>query len=284
MASPAPLRMLTPSRSTPLIRVVAEKGTNAQEWMSGSSAMPKRRARATIERPSGVSSATLARSAALTSRCISTPGAGMNSAAWRLPRVMVPVLSRRRTSTSPEASTARPDIASTFFWSRRSMPAMPIAERRAPMVVGMRQTSSAISTTTDTEAPEKTAKGCRVTTAMMKMMVRLASRMLRAISLGVFCREADSTSPMIRSMKVSPGFWVISMTIRSLSTRVPPVTALRSPPASRITGADSPVIADSSTEAIPSTMVPSLGMMSPVSQTTMSPRRSSGAGTPSSVP
>ena len=109
------------------------------------------------------------------------------------------------------------------------MPAIPMAESSAPMVVGMRQTSSAISTTTDTDAPAKSAKGCRVTTAMMKMMVRLASRMLSAISLGVFCREADSTRPMMRSMKVSPGFWVISMTIRSLSTRVPPVTALRSP-------------------------------------------------------
>jgi len=32
------------------------------------------------------------------------------------------------------------------------------------------------------------------------------------------------------------------------------VTALRSPPLSRITGADSPVIADSSTEATPSTI------------------------------
>jgi len=33
---------------------------------------------------------------------------------------------------------------------------------------------------------------------------------------------------------------------------VPPVTAERSPPLSRMTGADSPVIADSSTEAMPS--------------------------------
>ena len=48
-----------------------------------------------------------------------------------------------------------------------------------------------------------------------------------------------------------PGSWVISTTIRSDSTRVPPVTAERSPPDSRITGADSPVIADSSTEAMP---------------------------------
>ena len=58
------------------------------------------------------------------------------------------------------------------------------------------------------------------------------------------------------------------MTIRSLSTRVPPVTALRSPPLSRMTGADSPVMADSSTLAIPSMTSPSPGMMSSASQTT----------------
>ena len=75
-----------------------------------------------------------------------TPGAGKNSVAWRLPRVMVPVLSRRRTSTSPAASTARPEVAMTFAWIMRSMPAMPIAERSPPMVVGMRQTSNATST------------------------------------------------------------------------------------------------------------------------------------------
>ena len=118
-----------------------------------------------------------------------------------------------------------------------------------------------------------------MTTAIRKMSVRLASRMLSAISLGVFWREALSTSEIIRSRKVSPGFCVISMTMRSLSTRVPPVTALRSPPASRMTGADSPVIADSSTLAMPSTMVPSLGITSPASQTTMSPLRRSIAGT-----
>jgi hypothetical protein len=58
---------------------------------------------------------------------------------------------------------------------------------------------------------------------------------------------------------------------------VPPVTALRSPPDSRITGADSPVMADSSTVAIPSVTVPSPGISSPASTTTMSPRVSSAA-------
>ena len=72
-------------------------------------------------------------------------------------------------------------------------------------------------------------------------------------------------------------------TIRSESTLVPPVTAERSPPLSRITGADSPVIADSSTEAMPSMISPSPGMSSPASTTTRSPLRSDDDGTASSL-
>ena len=82
----------------------------------------------------------------------------------------------------------------------------------------------------------------------------------------------------MRSRNDAPGSCVISTTMRSESTRVPPVTALRSPPDSRMTGADSPVIADSSTEAMPSITVPSPGISSPASTTTTSPRASSAAG------
>ena len=84
------------------------------------------------------------------------------------------------------------------------------------------------------------------------MIVRPDSRIVSAISFGVFWREAPSTSAIIRSRKVSPGFAVIRMMSWSDSTLVPPVTAERSPPDSRMTGADSPVIADSSTDATPS--------------------------------
>ena len=66
------------------------------------------------------------------------------------------------------------------------------------------------------------------------MIVSPASRIDRAISFGVFCRSAPSTSAIIRSRNVSPGLAVIRTTISSLSTRVPPVTAERSPPDSRI--------------------------------------------------
>ena len=149
----------------------------------------------------------------------------MNSAASRLPMVIVPVLSSSSVLTSPAASTARPDIASTLRCTSRSMPAMPIAESSAPIVVGIRQTSSATRMTEGLRArPRSSANGCSVATASRKMIVSEASRMFSAISFGVFCRDAPSTSAIIRSMKLSPGFWVISTTIRSDSTRVPPVT------------------------------------------------------------
>src|SRR5579875_589011 len=119
-------------------------------------------------------------------------------------------------------------------------------------------------------------------TASMKMTVSEASRMFSAISYAVFCRNTHSTRAIIRSMKVSPGLAVIFTTTRSDSTRVPPVTADRSPPNSRMTGADSPVMADSSTEATPSTTSPSPGMISPASTTTWSPSWSWVPGTCSS--
>ena len=108
--------------------------------------------------------------------------------------------------------------------------------------------------------------------------------MLSAISFGVFRRSAPSTSAIMRSRNDCPGSCVTSTTSRSESRRVPPVTAERSPPASRMTGADSPVIADSSTEPTPSITSPSAGITWPASTTTMSPRRRSAAATSSRPP
>ena len=93
-----------------------------------------------MERPSGVSSAREDSWAASASSSRVTPVTGRNSLACRLPRVMVPVLSSSSVLTSPAASTARPDMASTLRCTSRSMPAMPIADSSAPIVVGIRQT------------------------------------------------------------------------------------------------------------------------------------------------
>ena len=107
------------------------------------------------------------------------------------------------------------------------------------------------------------------------MIVSPARRIVRAISLGVFWRLAPSTRAIMRSRNVSPGFEVILTVTSSESTRVPPVTADRSPPLSRMTGADSPVMADSSTVARPSTTSPSPGITSPATTTHRSPIRKS---------
>ncbi len=65
---------------------------------------------------------------------------------------------------------------------------------------------------------------------------------------------------------------MITLTIiLSDNTLVPPVTELLSPPASRITGADSPVIALSSMLAKPSIISPSVGIVSPITQINTSP-------------
>ena len=202
----------------------------------------------------------------------------------RLPNVIVPVLSSSSVSTSPAASTERPEVAMTLKRTSRSMPAMPMAESRPPIVVGMRQMSSAIKTVADTSVPEYLAIGHNVTQTIRKMRVRPDSTIDSANSFGVFWRSAPSTSAIIRSMKVEPGAAVIFTLMKSDSTVVPPVTADRSPPASRMTGADSPVIANSLTEATPSTMSPSPGMIAPASTSTTSPRRRSSAFTPSTRP
>ncbi len=77
----------------------------------------------------------------------------MKAVAWRLPRVIVPVLSRSSTSTSPAASTARPEVAITLACIMRLMPATPIADSSPPIVVGMRHTRSAIRAVIVTGTP-----------------------------------------------------------------------------------------------------------------------------------
>src|SRR5260370_76962 len=89
--STAPLRMETPSRSMPLIRVCAENGT--KRALSGAISRPRSPyfslARTTIERPSGVSSESEASCAASPNSAASRPGSPRNSVACRLPRAAV---------------------------------------------------------------------------------------------------------------------------------------------------------------------------------------------------
>ena len=109
-----------------------------------------------MERPSGVSSASEASWAASATSSSVCPCAGKKADAMRLPSVIVPVLSSSSVCTSPAASTARPHMARTLRCTSRSMPAIPIADSNAPMVVGTRQTNRPTSTMIDRHrrAPE----------------------------------------------------------------------------------------------------------------------------------
>ena len=95
-----------------------------------------------IDFPSGVSSEAEDNIHASIKLRLSKPSTGKKSVALRLPIVMVPVLSSRSVSTSPAVSTALPDLVITFARSARSIPAIPIAESKPPIVVGIRQTKS----------------------------------------------------------------------------------------------------------------------------------------------
>ena len=116
------------------------------------------------------------------------------------------------------------------------------------------------------------------------MIVRETSKVFSAISLGVFLREAPSTSAIIRSRKLLPASEVMRIFSQSDTMVVPPVTEQKSPPDSRTTGADSPVMADSSTDAMPSITSPSPGITSPAQTMTTSPFFSSLDSTSFSVP
>ena len=158
IASGAPLRICWPSgMSMPLIRVCAVKGMNrAPSERPQVARQPRRRDslppsppglwnNSTMLLPSGVSSAAEARAASRPTSAAVKPSKGTNCVARRLPMVIVPVLSKSSVSTSPATSTALPLLAMMFARKARSMPAMPMAASRAPMVVGIRHTSSATS-------------------------------------------------------------------------------------------------------------------------------------------
>ena len=190
----------------------------------------------------------------------------------------MPVLSSSSVLTSPAASTARPDIASTLRCTSRSMPAMPIADSSAPIVVGIRQTSSetstmpvtpfafsaAVSGTPGCCALEKIASGCRVADRQQEddrqrgeqdVQRDLVRRLLPVGALDQGDHPVDEAlARLLGDLHDDP----VGQHPGAAGDR-----GLRSPPDSRITGADSPVIADSSTLAMPSMTSPSPGMISP---------------------
>ena len=217
MASTAPLRSLRAPISMPDSRVVAENSMKPLRGGASGMADPvlllgQRDDRAALGRLVGKAG----EQGRLGRLMLATPGTGMTSVAMRLPKVMVPVLSSSSVSTSPAASTARPDMASTLKLQQ------PVHAGDAD---GRQQAADGGRNERDEQrdqhgdgnhrSPSRRRGPSSVTTATRKTMVMPASRMFSAISLGVFCRSAPSTSAIMRSRKDEPGADVMRTTIQS---------------------------------------------------------------------
>jgi hypothetical protein len=108
---------------------------------------------------------------------------------------------------SPAVSTALPDFVMTLARKARFMPAIPMAERSPPMVVGMRHTKREMKAAMVIGVLAKSAKGLRVTVTMMNTKVKPANKDGEGNLIGGFCRLAPSTKAIILSRKLSPGSW-----------------------------------------------------------------------------
>ncbi len=139
--SKAPLRIFIPSMSIPLLLVSAVNAMNfTLSLCSTGFLILFVAASSMIDFPSGVSSAIEDKTQASINTASSTFFSGQNEVAFLLPMVMVPVLSNNNVSRSPAVSTALPLLVITFALNALSIPAMPMALSKPPMVVGIRHT------------------------------------------------------------------------------------------------------------------------------------------------
>ena len=228
----------------------------------------------TIDRPSGVSSGSDESCAASASSSLVTPAAVRNSDACRLPSVIVPVLSSSSVFTSPAASTARPLTASTLCCTRRSMPAMPIA-RQQPADGRRNQAHQ------QRDQHKRRLRRARVHRKRLQRDHRQQkdnrqpgqqdiqrNLIRRLLPLRAFHQRDHAVQKRLAGVGRNPHHNHVAQHARSAGHR-----RLRSPPASRITGALSPVMADSSTDATPSITSPSPGIICPATTRTLSPTR-----------
>ena len=175
-------------------------------------------------------------------------------------------------------------MAITLRWIMRSMPAMPMAESRPPMVVGIRQTSSATSTVMVIGCPGRRRdavervgqqRGAHEQEDDGEAGQQDVERDLvgRLLALGAL-HQADHA---VQESFAGVGGDAHHQPVREHARAAGHGAAVAAD--SRITGALSPVTALSSTEAMPSMTSPSAGMMSPASTRTTSSRRRAVEGT-----
>ena len=148
--------------------------------------------------------------------------------------------------------------------------ARPMAHGQAMIRTATAERSATAMSPVTTSHPASVSRAMPRTIGTNTELTRSARRWT-----GAFEAWASSTSLTIWARAVSAPSLVTSTSIRPCWLMVAPNT--RSPGALS-TGCDSPVSMDSSIEVAPAPMVPSVGIFSPGSTTTTSPRRRSSTG------
>ena len=193
--------------STPLIRVCAVKGT---KWAC-SGAM-SRAAHAVFLLGEHDDRATLGRFVGSEASCAASASSALGHAADRQELRRLAVAERDRAGLVEQQ---RVDVARRLDRAARHGEHVEADEAVHAGDADRRQAArrSSSGSASRTAPPARRRGSCRPhsarssgssPSAKTKMMVMPASRMLSAISFGVFCRSAPSTSPIMRSRKVEP--------------------------------------------------------------------------------
>ena len=201
------------------------------------------------------------------------------------PSVSVPVLSTTRVSTFSIRSSASAFLISTPWVAPRPTPTMMeigVARPRAHGQAMIRTATATMRPCAIRGSGPTRAQTTNATTAMAMTAGTNTPATRSAIRwIGARERWASATMATMRASIVSRPTFSAVTTRAPVWFRVPPMTVS---PGVLVTGMDSPVTSDSSTEDRPSGTVPSTGTFSPGRTRSRSPSWTSSRATSSSVP
>ena len=259
----------------PPMTASAPRPGRARHWSGRGGAPPpcSRSQRRTTAFPRGCSDNASADAAR--SRIVSSSSSDRIPTTSGVPWVRVPVLSNRAPVTCARRSKASP--------SRTKKPCLVAFPIAAMTAVGVASTSAQGQNTTSTVTPRTISPVTAQAAAAVPSAARTIHTAQRSARRTIFAlpASADRTRRIMRWMELSAPAReaVIS---KAPSRGVVPLYT--SSPGPLSTGRDSPVMTDWSIEARPRTIAPSAGIVSPGRTTSVSPARTSSAGTVTSSP
>ena len=219
--------------------------------------------------------------------CSSSPQSTFSGQAMSVtmgcPWVMVPVLSITTVCTEWAVSRASADLMRTPLVAPRPVPTMMAVGVARPKAQGQETTSTdtAMVRANSKVAPQISHTMAETTAMAITTGTNTPATRSASLAMGALELVASSTRRMIWARAVSSPTLVARMRKYPLRLTVAPITLS---PVSLSTGMLSPVMADSSTEAVPSRTTPSTGMDSPAFTISTSPVSSSSTGTTDSTP